>query len=185
VRLGPEVQALPRQLLTAASVDGEIIVRPLGPDDSIGELTDLLHRAYAQLAKMGLRFLATHQDDAMTAKRISHGECFVALRNGELCGTILYKPRAGEAGGPPWYGREGVAGIAQFAVEPKLQANGRLIDMVEQQARESGAAEISLDTAEPATHLVGWYSRLGYRFIEHWQWSYTNYRSVVLSKSLG
>ena len=35
-----------------------------------------------------------------------------------------------------------------------------------------------------ATHLVGWYTRLGYRFIEHTQWSHTNYRSVVLSKPM-
>jgi ribosomal protein S18 acetylase RimI-like enzyme len=168
-------------------VDGEIVIRPFGPDDSIPALTELLHRAYAPLAKMGLRFLATHQSDEVTAKRISHGKCFVALRDGVLCGTILYKLKAGEAGGPPWYARDGIAGIAQFAVEPTLQANGlgrRLIDMVEQQAREDGATEISLDTAEPATHLVGWYGKLGYRFVEYWQWSYTNYRSVVLSKAL-
>jgi hypothetical protein len=56
--------------------------------------------------------------------------------------------------------------------------------MVTDRARELGAREIALDTAEPATHLVSWYTRLGFRFVEHWQWSYTNYRSVVLSRAL-
>jgi hypothetical protein len=28
------------------------------------------------------------------------------------------------------------------------------------------------------------YLKRGYRFIEHWQWPYTNYRSAILSKAL-
>lgn len=104
-----------------------------------------------------------------------------------LCGTILFKPQATEGGGPPWYTQPGIAGISQFCVDPALQSKGlglRLITMVTDRARELGAREIALDTAEPATHLVSWYTRLGFRFVEHWQWSYTNYRSVVLSRAL-
>jgi len=59
-----------------------------------------------------------------------------------------------------------------------------LIAFAEKQAIASGARELSLDTAEPATHLVDWYTRLGYRFIGHEQWSHTNYRSIMLSKTL-
>lgn len=36
-----------------------IEVRPLSPADSIPELTRLLHLAYARLAAMGLRYMAT------------------------------------------------------------------------------------------------------------------------------
>ncbi|WP_246665056.1 GNAT family N-acetyltransferase [Neorhizobium sp. P12A] len=60
----------------------------------------------------------------------------------------------------------------------------QLLRKADELAIASGAAELALDTAEPATHLVEWYTRLGYRFIEHAQWSHTNYRSVILSKRL-
>ena len=50
------------------ALDG-IEVRPLSPVDSIPELTRLLHRAYARLAAMGLRYMATHQSDEVTRER--------------------------------------------------------------------------------------------------------------------
>lgn len=56
------------------------------------------------------------------------------------------------------------------------------MNLVEARAAETGAVEIALDTAEPATHLVAWYGRRGYRLIEHAQWGHTNYRSVIMSK---
>ena len=56
--------------------------------------------------------------------------------------------------------------------------------LVEQRAATSGAKEIALDTAETAHHLIDWYTRLGYRHIEHADWKHTNYRSVIMSKSL-
>jgi len=166
-------------------VDG-IAIRALNPDDSIAELTALLHRAYASLAALGLRYMATHQSDEVTAKRVRQGECFVAVSGGVICGTIVFKSAA-QTGGCPWYDRADVASFGQFAVEPRLQANGlgrRLVALVEQRAIATGAGELALDTAEPATHLVAWYGRLGFRQIEHAQWSHTNYRSVIMSKSV-
>ena len=49
---------------------------------------------------------------------------------------------------------------------------------------ECGATELGLSMAEPDTALRDFYTRRGYRFIEHWQWPYTNYRSAILSKTL-
>lgn len=169
-------------IITEASVT----LRPLGPEDSIADLTALLHRAYARLARMGLRYKATDQSDAVTRARIAEGECYLALQNGVLCGTILIKDTR-QTQGCPWYDRPEVASLAQFAVEPGVQAQGlgrRLIGLAEDYAIASGAREIALDTAEPAVHLVEWYTRLGYRFIEYAQWGHTNYRSVILSKPL-
>ncbi|MEQ1852103.1 MAG: bifunctional GNAT family N-acetyltransferase/class I SAM-dependent methyltransferase, partial [Chthoniobacteraceae bacterium] len=60
----------------------------------------------------------------------------------------------------------------------------RLMHVIEQRALQHGAAELALDTAEGATHLVRWYERLGFRFIQHVSWDETNYRSVVMSKRL-
>lgn len=164
-----------------------ISIRPWLATDSAAELTELLHLAYARLAAMGLRFWATHQSAEVTEKRIASGECFVAVADGVICGTILFRPAAATAGSP-WYDRPDIASFGQFAVEPGLQSQGlgrRLIAHVEDRAAASGARELALDTAVPATHLVEWYTRLGYRFIEYAQWQHTNYRSVLLSKAVG
>lgn len=171
--------------MVPSSID-TVTIRPLNLADSIPGLTALLHRAYARLADQGLRYMATHQSDEITRKRIAQGECFVAVTEGTIVGTILFK-NAEQASGCPWYNRDDVASLSQFAVEPALQAKGlgrRLVSVVEERATMTGAREIALDTAEPATHLVSWYMRLGYRLIEHAQWTHTNYRSVILSKTL-
>lgn len=47
---------------------------------------------------------------------------------------------------------------------------------------EPGINEIALDTAEPATHLVDWYTRRGYRFVQFVQWRDKTYRSKIMSK---
>ena len=169
-----------------AAPDG-IEVRPLSPADSIPELTRLLHRPYARLAAMGLRYMATHQSEEVTQERTGQGECYVAVANRMLVGTIMFKP-ADRTGGSPWLDRLEVASLGQFAVAPHVQALGlgvRLMDLVEARAAATGAAEIALDTAEPAMHLVAWYARRSYRLIEYAQWGHTNYRSVIMSKRVG
>jgi GNAT superfamily N-acetyltransferase len=166
--------------------DQNINIRDLQDTDSLEELTGLLHRAYGALSEMGLKFLATHQDAGVTRERIAVGRCFVAAQGDEIVGTITYYP-AGHGKGSPWLESGGVAHMGQLAVEPKLQGRGiatRLVGHVEQTARRDGARELALDTAEPARHLIAWYERMGYRFIEHVQWQVTNYRSVVMSKTL-
>jgi ribosomal protein S18 acetylase RimI-like enzyme len=163
-----------------------VVIRPWRSTDSVEQLTELLHRAYAGLAAMGLRYWATHQSAEVTLQRIRQGTCLVAEDNGVIRGTIVFR-NAAQTSGCPWYDRPDVASFGQFGVDPALQKNGlgrRLLDEVERLAAASGAGELALDTAEPATHLVGWYTRLGYRFIGHAQWQHTNYRSVILSKSI-
>jgi GNAT superfamily N-acetyltransferase len=135
---------------------------------------------------MGLRYMATDQSEAVTRERVEQGTCLVAVLDHKLCGTILFR-RPEQTAGCAWYDRPEVASLGQFAVDPQIQARGtglQLLNEVERLAVLSGAHELALDTAEPATHLVEWYTRLGYRFIEHAQWSHTNYRSVILSKRL-
>ena len=170
-----------------ATMPAAIELRPLAATDSISELTLLLRRAYARLAMMGLRYMATHQSDDVTSERVGQGECYVAVSDGALIGTIMFKPAA-RTGGSPWLDRPEVASLGQFAVAPDLQAHGlgaRLMTLAETRAADTGAHEIALDTAEPATHLVAWYARRGYRLIEHAQWSHTNYRSVIMSRLVG
>ncbi|MDH4155799.1 MAG: GNAT family N-acetyltransferase [candidate division Zixibacteria bacterium] len=164
----------------------EVIIRPLSESDSLEELTELLHRAYRVLADLNLRYMATHQDVNVTRDRIKNGRCFVAEMDGQVVGTITYY-EPGHSKGSPWLERPEIAHIGQMGVAPELQGRGigtRLMNYTERVARGDGAVELALDTAEPATHLIKWYERLGYRFIEHTTWDVTNYRSVIMSKKL-
>jgi ribosomal protein S18 acetylase RimI-like enzyme len=163
-----------------------VIIRELSDQDSLEELTALLHRAYKQLADMGLRFLATHQDVATTRRRMANGTCFVAEIDGKVVGTITYNP-PGVAKGSPFIEKPGVGHLQQMGVEPSLQGQGiakALMTHAENYARLNSVFEISIDTAETAAHLISWYERLGYQFKEHIQWDVTNYRSVVMGKNL-
>jgi GNAT superfamily N-acetyltransferase len=169
-------------------VSEQLIIRPIAPEDSIEDLTSLIHRAYARHTAAGLRYWATHQTVEDTHKRIATGECFVATRDGVIVGTILLQPPS-VTRGSEWYDRPDVAAFFQFAVEPDLRGTGigrALLDHVEARAKELGATEIALDTAKPATDLIEMYEHLGYRVIGDIDWRpHTNYLSVTLSKTLG
>jgi len=159
-------------------------IRLITPQDSIAQLTLLLHRAYARLAERGMRFVASHQDEQTTRCRIARGECYLAVHREQLIGTITLRD-AEHTRGSPWLDRPDVANCGQFAVEPAFQCRGvgsRLLAFVEDRARTRGVAELALDTAEPAEDLIRFYATRGFRFIEYVQWDSVNYRSVVMSK---
>ena len=162
------------------------VIRPWQATDDVTALTDLLHRAYGQLAQAGFRYLATHQDEATTRQRLAAGHPLVAVLDGEVVGTVtLYPPQPDSP--CELYRQSGVFSFGQFGVRPDLQRGGigrRMVERLEAAARELGAARLALDTAEGATHLVEWYQRLGFHFVQYVQWDVTNYRSVVMSKPL-
>ena len=164
----------------------DICIRELRPDDSVAAITGLLHAAYAPLAAMGFKYLATHQDEATTRQRLQSGISIVAEVDGAIVGTVTLRVPKTESR-CAWYFQPGVWSFGQFAVWPDLQRNGlgqKLMREIEQRALQNGATELALDTAEGATHLVRWYERVGLRFIQHVSWDETNYRSVVMSKRL-
>lgn len=167
-------------------VSEEVQIRALREEDDLSAITALLHAAYAPLAERGFRYLASHQDDSITLQRLKAGWAYVGTLSGQIVATITL--RVSEADSPcEWYQEPSVFIFGQFAVHPTFQRLGigeRLIQRMEHEAIVRGATELALDTSEGATHLWDWYSRLGYRFIQHVSWRDTNYRSVVLSKSL-
>jgi len=163
-----------------------IIVRPIGPIDSLAAMTELLHSAYARLGAMGFNYTAVDQTEEITRERVAGGTCLVAVDDGVLVGTIMfYGP--GRSNGCPWYERTEVAVIGQFGVRPDHQGRGlgtRLLREVEALGILNGAAELALDTSEGARHLIAWYERRGFRFIQYAQWRGKTYRSVIMSKTL-
>lgn len=166
-------------------------LRLAGEDEDWEALTALLHRAYGTLAAQGLRFYASHQPVEQTRKRAAQGECWLGELDGRVVSTITLVPPercAGSDGQARWYDRPEVARFGQMAVEPSLRRRGlggQLMDLVERRARELGAQELALDTAEGASDLLRMYEARGYRFIEEVDWRpTTNYRSRLLSLRL-
>jgi GNAT superfamily N-acetyltransferase len=168
------------------SAKPEIIIRRLRSADSFEKLTELLHRSYKSLADMGLRFFATHQGVNVTRGRANKGICFVAESESRIIGTITFYD-SDRTAGSPFLNKKGVGHLGQLAVEPEFQKQGfgaRLISTAEAYARSRGDEWLAIDTADSAEHLIRWYERLGYRFVEYTCWDVTNYRSVIMSKRL-
>ena len=175
----------------------EVRVRLIIPQDSISEITRLLHRAYRPQVEMGLKPLAGRQTDDVTADRAANSECYLAViddpdarsvgvQRDKIVGVILFE-EVERVTFPHFFLRPDVAHFAQFGVDPDLQGLGigrLLLEKVEQRARENKATELALSMAEPDTNLRAFYEKRGFRFIEFWQWPYTNYRSCILSKAL-
>ncbi len=169
-----------------------VAIRPMNSADSMQALTQLLHRAYAPLAKAGMNFTAADQTAAVTARRAAAGQCFIAAEGDTVVGTVTvsgpFDPKlAPWALQTPWYYRVDTAHFHQFAVEPDRQGRGvgrQLVARCEQWAREQGCAYMALDTAMPAQHLRARYARLGYRDEGEVQWEGKTYRSAIMVKSL-
>jgi GNAT superfamily N-acetyltransferase len=164
----------------------DVAIRDYRAADSVPEITALLHDAYAELAGAGFRYLATHQTEEVTARRLGRGFPLIAEMDGRIVGTVtLYPSRTDHP--IEWYRRPNVCYFAQFGVKADLQRQGigvRLLRAVEEQARLRGAVELACDTAEGAQHLRAWYGREGFREVGSMDWPETNYVSVVLSKTL-
>lgn len=165
----------------------EIVIRLISPVDSIPEITMLLHSSYKKLADLGFRYLATHQKDVETQRRLNKGISYLALSNERIISTITLYVNDADSHNASWYKKEGVAHFGQFGVLPEYQNKGigsLMMDIIETRAKKEGAIEIALDTAEGAAHLIKYYKKRGYRYIEYVNWEVTNYRSVIMSKKL-
>ncbi len=152
----------------------------------MAELTSLLHRAYRKQVEMGLRPLAGRQTEDITRQRAISGETFVAESGGALVGMILLNEQE-DAAFPAHFTRPGVAHFSLFAVDPDCQGRGigrLLLSATEARAGALGLTDLALSMAEPDQNLLDFYLRLGFRFVEDWQWPYTNYRSVILSRPI-
>jgi GNAT superfamily N-acetyltransferase len=157
--------------------------------DSYEDVTRLLHAAYRGLAEMGLNYVAATQDAQTTRERAEAATvCLVARQAGRLAATICYYAESPSADDPAWYRRRDVSFFGQFGVEPSLQGTGigsRLIAAAEVRAVADAKTEFACDTAEPARHLIAYYSRHGFRPVGRHRWPHAVYESLILSKRIG
>ncbi|MFF4416671.1 GNAT family N-acetyltransferase [Streptosporangium sp. NPDC001559] len=161
-----------------------IIMRRFVDDDSVEELTTLLHRAYADHAAAGLVFFASYQTPEDTRRRLGKGECWIALEQGTIVGSVTV---TGTYDTPPGYPAPAAGSFWQLAVDPSRRGTGlgnRLLALAETRIVDLGSSRVVIDTSSQAADLLAWYGRHGYASIGTWKWDVTNYVSVVLAKNL-
>ncbi|MFD1560842.1 GNAT family N-acetyltransferase [Paraburkholderia silviterrae] len=165
---------------------GNVVLRRFDPLlDSYGELTVLLHRAFARLGMMGLNCTCVDQDAALTQRRAQAGDCFVVVSNGKLIGTMTLYARDAESH-CEHYQQSDIASVRQLAIDPGWQNRGigkSLLAFAEHWAATRGYAELALDTPYPAAHLVAFYRSQGFRIVDTLRFPGKVYDSVILSKA--
>lgn len=163
----------------------DLVIRPWLASDSLEELTELVHAAYAPHLGAGLRFVGTHQTVAMTAERLATGHAFVATCAGRLVGTVLARPPKPDSSAP-LYRDTRTWSISQLAVSPQYKGRGlgrALHDAAVRHAMGLCARTIALDTAAPAAGLIAMYESWGYRIVGRVDWRpHTNYESVLMAQ---
>jgi GNAT superfamily N-acetyltransferase len=160
-------------------------IRPITEADDLIAITDLVHAAYAPLARSGLRYWGTHQTVDDTAKRIGTGTTLVMLVDSRYIGIVIVRPPQ-PASEVPLYRELNVWSISQFCVAPEYKGMGygrKLHESALSLASEAGAEFLALDTAEPAMGLIAMYERWGYAVVGTCDWRpHTNYRSVLMKR---
>lgn len=139
----------------------------------------LVNAAYKELSDMGLNYTATYQDEEKTRERMREGKTFILLEGSEIVATILYFQKN-------YFTDRKTAYVGQFGVAPQYKRMGLgslLMDHCENLAREEDYEAIQLDTAIPATHLVNWYTKRGYRIVGSLHWDGKTYDSYIFEKS--
>ncbi|HEY4299084.1 MAG TPA: GNAT family N-acetyltransferase [Paraburkholderia sp.] len=164
---------------------GQVELRRFDPArDSFVALTALLHRAFAPLGTQGLNCTCVDQTVETTRLRATRGDCYVAVCEGRIVGTMtLYAPDRESS--CELYRRDDIASLRQFAVEPVWQARGigtLLIALAEHWAATRGYAELALDTPQPAAHLIAFYRGQGFRIVDFTRFDGKRYDSAILSK---
>lgn len=168
------------------SSPNQIRLRELREGDCLEHLTGMLHRAFFRIGEMGIPCSCVNQAPEVTRQRVARGHCFVALSGELIVGTItLYASDA--RSDSAHYRDTRVASVRQLGVDPLFQGKGvgsALLGLAENRARRYGYAGLALDTPEPASHLIDYYQRQGFRIVETLQFAGRPYRSVVFAKSL-
>ncbi|WP_425468925.1 GNAT family N-acetyltransferase [Paraburkholderia panacisoli] len=152
--------------------------------DSFDEMTTLLHRAFARLGEMQLNCTCVDQTVSVTAARASLGDCFVAVYEGRLIGTMTLHAHD-RASICAIYRNPYVASVHQFGVDPAWQNRGvgrLLLAFADHWAAIRGYAELALDTPQPATHLLAFYRAQGFRIAEFKRFDGKYYDSAILSR---
>lgn len=162
-----------------------IVVRRFNPTrDSFDEMTALLHRAFSRVGALGLNCTCVDQPVSVTRMRACLGDCFIAVYDGKLIGTMTL--HTGDPGSScEIYRNPYVASVHQLGIDPAWQNRGvgrLLLAFADHWAATRGFAELALDTPQPATHLLAFYRAQGFRIVDFVRFNGKCYDSAILSR---
>ena len=163
-----------------------ISVREFSVDDSVEDLTALLHLAYAEWIAQAQKFTAIDQSAAQTRTRIAKATVLLAIQHDEWIGAVTLQ-QGGPALEAPYFQNPEVAIFTQFGVHPAQKGKGvgkLLFEEARKWALSKGAQELVCDTSENATHLLLMYQAWGMKIVDRIDWPTTNYQSLILSLDL-
>lgn len=164
---------------------GRMVLRRFDPQhDSWEFLTRLLHRAFARLAECGLHCGCADQDTSVTRRRALAGDCFVAVCNGRIVGTMTLEARDLESPCEHFRNRN-VATAHQFGIDPSWQHRGigrALLAFASHWAAARGYTRLALDTPFPAAHLISFYRAQGFSLVDVVRFAERGYDSAIFSK---
>lgn len=156
-------------------------------DDSINNITKLLHRAYSIHKKKKLNYLASYQNNDVTYSRLKSGKSFVAvIKPNKIIGTITVYDNSTSIL-HRHYGKKNTYHFGQFAVDPEYQGlsiGKNLYLTIEKYCKENKAYSIMTDTSVKAKKLIRMYNKWGYRIIDKEHWENTNYYSFIFEKKI-
>jgi GNAT superfamily N-acetyltransferase len=164
----------------------DFAIRRLQPHDSLDDITSMLHRAFAPMARRGLNCRSANQSVETTRLRVRRGDCFVAVVGGRIVGTITIQA-ADPTAAVHFYRAADVASVHQFAVDPCFQGTGighALLQFAVAWARARQCVELALDTPATADGLRGYYAREGFKPVGLVQVAGRAYPSAVMTKRL-
>lgn len=141
-------------------------------------LLALTHRSYAGNRELGFHFYGSRETIEDVREVHAAGALWKLVDAGRLIGSIRLQE---------YPDHPGALYINRMCVEPSEQRRGLgnvLLRFAEAEAGRRGLGNLKLDTAKNFEKLVSWYARKGFRVISEIQWDVTNYRSVVMEKTL-
>lgn len=128
----------------------DIEIRPASADDGPAAQA-IVELAFAnRIARIGRRPAPMDQD---YVAEFAKGDAWAAVRDGEVLGFVLVRPRADHLL------------VDTIAVSPGAHGAGigtRLLERAERHAVELGLPEVRLYTNEAMTENLAWYARRGY-----------------------
>lgn len=172
------------------STRDHLLIREALPADA-ADAQRIMHAAHAWNAANGFNFTASFITvEDLLAKFAVPDRFYVALAGDRLVGTIELKPDTEHGSAlyrlqPP--GVEGSWAFGMLTVQPGCGLSGvgrELIEFAADESRSRGAWQLTLDTPENHPWLPGYYGRLGFVPIAHYQWEGKAYRSVVMARPL-
>ena len=164
----------------------DFAIRRLRSSDSLDGLTQLLHRAFSELALRGIECQCARQSVARTRERVERGECFIAVSASQVIGTITLE-MVDRNSRISTYRDPATVSVHQLAVDPTRQGEGvgrSLIAYAIAWARARRFDRLALDTPEGALRQVAWYFDRGFDIVETAHVPGRRYASVVLAKQL-